>query len=126
MKLTDILLTVFDKNKPPLTDQDITKNIFIINQYISIKYPIQVAQFNNMKISPKAQYYYWRDRFGKMKKIPPSFWVKVNKSKAATKINKNSLAFITKIYNLDRKDIISLSKREEFIEELKQIEETLK
>jgi len=130
MTLTDILITVFDKSKPPLDDKEIKDSIFIINQYISILYPIAISEFNLMNISPKVQYLYWRSRLGRYKKIPPQLWVKSQK-KTENKTNKTGISKETikgymSFYLLDKKDMEFLMKYPKTIETLIEIEKTKK
>lgn len=128
MKLTDILLTVFS-DKEPLSDEDINKNIFIIEYYVSILYPTVIAELGQLKISPIVRYKYLKSMCYKLGKIPNKIWVKINKKedtkKKKNKLDKESMLLLSNKYTLDRKDIMFFRKSPSsvpIIEEMKNIE----
>ena len=131
MTLKDIILTIFDKRKEPLSKQEIIKNIFIINQHLSVLYPIEIAELNSINTNSVAQYYYWRSRLGNTKKIPKKIWTKPNKNidnKKSAKIDNNIRKIFMSYYNLDRKDMdYVMDKYADFVNKVfKEIAKTIK
>lgn len=131
MDLKDILLTVFNRDKPPLSEEDIKKNIFIINQFISIKEPIAVAELNGINVDPSMIYHYWRFRYGKTRNVPSWVWTKPdkkidNKKKKVT-ISEQAKDIYIKFHSLDKKDIDWLIDNDpQTVKDIKDIEKTIK
>ena len=59
------------------------RHFFMINRFCSIKFPIQAAYMNNIKIHPGQAVTYWQETIGKMyTKTPSWMYTKVSKKKA--------------------------------------------
>ena len=81
MKLFDYIKHLFgtDAQWEKLKGYDKSKNSFMINRFLSIRYPIQANMFNALKIDPVGQAEAWRMVASKFNKVPGFIYTKVKK-----------------------------------------------
>lgn len=82
MKLFDYIKVLFGKDEhwDNVTNYDKSKNSFMTNRFMSIKFPIQANLFNTLKIDPVGQAEAWRLVSSKFNRVPGFIYTKVKKS----------------------------------------------
>ena len=82
MKLFDYIKVLFGKDEhwDKVTNYDKSKNSFMTNRFMSIKFPIQANLFNSLKIDPVGQEEAWRLVSSKFNRVPGFIYTKVKKS----------------------------------------------
>ena len=82
MKLFDYIKVLFGKDEhwDKVTNYDKSKNSFMTNRFMSIKFPIQANLFNSLKIDPFGQAEAWRLVSSKFNRVPGFIYTKVKKS----------------------------------------------
>jgi hypothetical protein len=82
MKLFDYIKVLFGKdvNWDKVSNYDKSKNSFMTNRFMSIKFPIQANLFNTLKIDPVGQAEAWRLVSSKFNRVPGFIYTKVKKS----------------------------------------------
>jgi len=82
MKLFDYIKVLFGKdvNWDKLSNYDKSKNSFMTNRFMSIKFPVQANLFNTLKIDPVGQAEAWRLVSSKFNRVPGFIYTKVKKS----------------------------------------------
>ena len=82
MKLFDYIKVLFGKDAQweKTSNYDKSKNSFMTNIFISIKFPIQGNMFNTLKIDPVGQAESWRLISSKFNRVPGFIYTKVKKS----------------------------------------------
>jgi hypothetical protein len=82
MKLFDYIKILFGKDKDwdKVSNYDKSKNSFMSNRFMSIKFPIQANLFNTLKIDPVGQAEAWRLVSSKFNRVPGFIYTKVKKS----------------------------------------------
>ena len=82
MKLFDYIKILFGKDKDwdKVSNYDKSKNSFMTNRFMSIKFPIQANLFNTLKIDPVGQAEAWRLVSSKFNRVPGFIYTKVKKS----------------------------------------------
>lgn len=82
MKLFDYIRVLFGKpaNWDKVSNYDKSKNSFMTNRFMSIKFPIQANLFNTLKIDPVGQAEAWRLVSSKFNRVPGFIYTKVKKS----------------------------------------------
>ena len=82
MKLFDYIKVLFGKDEhwDKVTNYDKSKNSFMTNRFMSIKFPIQANLFNSLKIDPVGQAEAWRLVSSKFNRVPGFIYTKVKKS----------------------------------------------
>jgi len=82
MKLFDYIKVLFGKDEhwDKVTNYDKSKNSFMTNRFMSIKFPIQANLFNSLKIDPAGQAEAWRLVSSKFNRVPGFIYTKVKKS----------------------------------------------
>ena len=82
MKLFDYIKVLFGKdvNCDNVSNYDKSKNSFMTNRFMSIKFPIQANLFNTLKIDPVGQAEAWRLVSSKFNRVPGFIYTKVKKS----------------------------------------------
>jgi len=82
MKLFDYIKVLFgkDTNWDKVSNYDKSKNSFMTNRFMSIKFPIQANLFNTLKIDPVGQAEAWRLVSSKFNRVPGFIYTKVKKS----------------------------------------------
>ena len=108
MKLFDYIKVLFGQDPPweKLKGYDKSKNSFMVNRFMSIKFPIQANMFNALKIDPVGQAEAWRMVASKFNRVPGFIYTK---TKASEKIktwvpDPNALAFYLKINEIGERD----------------------
>lgn len=81
MKLFDYIKVLFGKDQDwdKLTAYDKSKNSFMTNRFMSIKFPIQANLFNTLKIDSVGQAEAWRMVASKFNRVPGFIYTKVKK-----------------------------------------------
>ncbi len=94
MKLFDYIKVLFGRdllwNK--LKGYDKSKNSFMTNRFMSIKFPIQANMFNALKIDPIGQAEAWRMVASKFNRVPGFIYTKTKSSKKVKKWEPNTKA----------------------------------
>ena len=82
MKLFDYIKVLFGKDSQwnKLKGYDKSKNSFMTNRFMSIKFPVQANLFNTLKIDPVGQAEAWRLVSSKFNRVPGFIYTKVKKS----------------------------------------------
>ena len=82
MKLFDYIKVLFGKdvNCDKVSNYDKSKNSFMTNRFMSIKFPIQANMFNTLKIDPVGQAESWRLISSKFNRVPGFIYTKVKKT----------------------------------------------
>lgn len=81
MQLFDYVKVLFGKDKDwdKVSNYDKSKNSFMINRFLGIKFPIQANLFNTLKIDPVGQAEAWRMVASKFNRVPGFIYTKVKK-----------------------------------------------
>ena len=81
MKLFDYIRVLFGKDEhwDKVTNYDKSKNSFMTNRFMSIKFPVQANLFNTLKIDPVGQAEAWRMVASKFNRVPGFIYTKVKK-----------------------------------------------
>ena len=81
MKLFDYIGVLFgtDQQWDDLTGYDKSKNSFMTNRFMAIKFPIQADLFNGLKTDPVGQAESWRLVARKFSRVPSFIYTKVSK-----------------------------------------------
>ena len=82
MKLFDYIKVLFGKDEQwdKVTNYDKSKNSFMTNRFMGIKFPVQANLFNTLKIDPAGQAEAWRLVSSKFNRVPGFIYTKVQKS----------------------------------------------
>lgn len=131
MELIDFAKAFFGQNKKwgEVKDKDKKEYFFIVNRFLSIKYPIQAASMNYLKIDAASAmdvWYIFTSRFGK---VPRWFWTKYKKEKKAKAWvpSEDALNLYKKINNIGNRDLepILIYKRSELKKDLKKLQKVI-
>ena len=108
MKLFDYIKVLFgrDPQWEKLKGYDKSKNSFMVNRFMSIKFPVQANMFNALKIDPVGQAEAWRMVASKFNRVPGFIYTK---TKASKKIKpwvpeSKALEFYLKINEIGERD----------------------
>ena len=108
MKLFDYIKHLFgtDAQWEKLKGYDKSKNSFMINRFLSIRYPIQANMFNALRTDPVSQAEAWRMVASKFNRVPGFIYTK---TKASKKIktwvpDPKALEFYLKINEIGERD----------------------
>ena len=108
MKLFDYIKVLFGQDLPwkKLKGYDKSKNSYMVNRFMSIKFPIQANMFNALKIDPVGQAEAWRMVASKFNRVPGFIYTK---TKASKKIktwvpDPKALEFYLKINEIGERD----------------------
>ena len=82
MKLFDYIKHLFGKDHQwdKVTNYDKSKNSFMTNRFLGIRFPMQANLFNTLKIDPVGQAEAWRLVSSKFNRVPGFIYTKVKKS----------------------------------------------
>ena len=108
MKLFDYIKVLFGRDLQwnKLKGYDKSKNSFMTNRFMSIKFPIQANMFNALKIDPVGQAEAWRMVASKFNRVPGFIYTKTKASKKS-KIwdpNPKALELYLKINEIGERD----------------------
>ena len=108
MKLFDYIKVLFGKDSQwnKLKGYDKSKNSFMTNRFMSIKFPVQANMFNALKIDPVGQAEAWRMVASKFNRVPGFIYTKTKASKKS-KIwdpNPKALELYLKINEIGERD----------------------
>lgn len=122
-----------DKQWSELNDSDKSRNFFMMNRFLSIKFPVQVSVLSHMRINAPSTMDYWHMTLSKLfKSVPP--WIYAKTKKKAVEDKKKNLPSeqMVKWYcqkeEMSRKDYecsVTLF-GDEFLEEIRGLEKILK
>ena len=74
MELFDIINSFTNEEEwKKVTNAEKSRNLFMINRILSIKYPLQAQAFNLTKIDPIQTVNWWKEMIGKNYTKPPGF-----------------------------------------------------
>ncbi len=81
MQLFDYIKVLFgsDKAWDKVSNYDKSRNSFMVNRFLGIKFPIQANLFNTLKVDPVGQAESWRMVASKFNKVPGFIYTKVKK-----------------------------------------------
>jgi len=131
MELFDLLNAMFAKRHEfeKTTLHERGRHFFIVNRFMSIKYPVQAQFLNNTKIHPGNGVTYWADTVGKMfNRTPTWMFVKTKKAKeakaAAQPVNEETIRYYCQKNQCSRRDVNTamILVGEPFIEELQTLQ----
>jgi hypothetical protein len=128
-----LVFTADEKQWKDLTTVDKNRNFFMMNRFLSIKYPVQVAYLSHIKINAPAVADYWHGNLTKLYKSVPSWMYAKTKKKEKEEKKREGLSdAMIKWYcqreEISRKEFEYTSQvfGEEFLEELRATEKVLK
>jgi hypothetical protein len=81
MQLFDYIKVLFgsDKDWDKVSNYDKSRNSFMTNRFMGIKFPVQANLFNTLKIDPIGQAEAWRMVASKFNRVPGFIYTKVKK-----------------------------------------------
>lgn len=81
MQLFDYIKVLFgkDDNWDKVSNYDKSRNSYMCNRFLSIKFPVQANLFNTLKTDPVGQAEAWRMVASKFNKVPGFIYTKVKK-----------------------------------------------
>ena len=81
MKLFDYIKVLFGKDSDwdKVSNYDKSKNSFMTNRFMGIKFPIQANLFNTLKIDPVGKAEAWRMVASKFNRVPGFIYTRVKK-----------------------------------------------
>ena len=108
MKLFDYIKVLFGKDAQwdKLKGYDKSKNSFMTNRFMSIKFPIQANMFNALKIDAVGQAEAWRMVASKFNRVPGFIYTKV-RAKKKEKVwdpNPKALEMYLKLNEIEDRD----------------------
>jgi|TARA_A100000172_G_C3020936_1_gene103089 hypothetical protein len=108
MKLFDYIKVLFGKDAQwdKLKGYDKSKNSFMTNRFMSIKFPIQANMFNALKIDAVGQAEAWRMVASKFNRVPGFIYTKVRakKKEKAWDPNPKALEMYLKLNEIGDRD----------------------
>lgn len=128
-----LMFTASEKQWGELNDADKSRNFFMMNRFLSIKYPLQVGVLSHMRINAPSTMNYWHLTLLKLYKTVPS-WIYTKTKKKAVEDKKKNLPSeqMVKWYcqkeEMSRRDYENSIKLfgEEFLEEVRSLEKILR
>ena len=116
MKLFDYIKHLFgtDAQWEKLKGYDKSKNSFMINRFLSIRYPIQANMFNALRTDPVSQAEAWRMVASKFNRVPGFIYTKTKATKKAKVWDPNpkALALYLKINEIGERDYLEAMKHQ--------------
>ena len=132
MKLFDYIKVLFSSptNWDNLKSYDKSKNSFMVNRFMAIKFPIQANLFNALRTDPVGAAESWRMVASKFKRVPGWIYTRVRKTKKEKvwEPSQETIDFYLKINEIGERELREALKfnRETTVETLKRIEKQLK
>lgn len=130
---TKLMFVADEKKWKEVTTLDKSRNFFMMNRFLSIKYPVQVAVLSHLKINAAATADYWHATMSKLYKTTPSWiYAKTKKKEKEAKKREGLSDEMIKWYcqkeEISRKEFEFTCKTfgEDFLEELRSMEKVLK
>lgn len=134
IELFDLINTMFSRDgkfeKTTLHERG--RHHFMINRFMSIKYPVQANYFNHTKIHPGNSVTYWADTIGKMFTRTPSWmYTKTKKEKekkaAAQPITDSTIRYYCQKHQCSQRDVNDAMRLvgEPFIQELQSLQKLI-
>ena len=133
MQLFDIIKKMFsDKNWDDVGKNDKARNFFMINRIMSINFPVQANQFNNMKVNPSPVIDWWHGTLINLYTKPP-YWIYTKTKKKETQKAENnkdyseSEYFVREKYQMSKRDLSDLKRfyPEKYKEWMKNVNEQI-
>lgn len=134
--LFDFIKILFSKGPEwdKLSDQDKSRNFFMVNRYMSIKFPVQAAHLSHMRINTVEVLNYWhRNLIKTHSNVPGWVYAKTKKKESAEKASSYSpsedmISWYCQRNEISRKDFDRTIKLfgSTFLDELKSMEKILK
>ena len=131
MKLFDYIKVLFsnDSNWDNLKAYDKSKNSFMVNRFMAIKFPIQANLFNVLKTDPVGAAESWRMVASKFKRVPGWIYTRVRKTKKEKvwEPSQGTIDFYLKINEIGERELREALKykRDITVQTLKKIEKQL-
>jgi hypothetical protein len=130
---TKLMFTANEKQWKEIKSTDKNRNFFMMNRFLSIKYPLQVSLLSHIKINSASASDYWHSMLKKLYKSQPS-WIFAKTKKKTTEEKKKELPSESMIKWYCQKNEISRKEfdqnilffGDEFIKEIKSTEKILK
>jgi hypothetical protein len=132
MELFDYIKIFFSKPNEykKLNNAQKSKHHFILNRFMSIKYPIQANMLNEIGINGAAVADSWQLVASQYKRVPGWIYTKTKKGakNEALKLDKETLDYYASVYQLSNKDIEQMKRffPNELKAELKKLEKQMK
>jgi len=108
MKLFDYIKVMFSSTEKwnKLKAYDKVKNSFMVNRFMSIKFPMQANLFNVLKTDPMGAAESWRMVASKFNRVPGWIYTRVRKIKKEKKWEptKEALDFYLKINEIGKRE----------------------
>lgn len=109
MKLFDYINIIFDGNNKKweeVSELDMSRNAFMLNRLMSIKFPIQAQMLNILKISTTGQAYTWRAIAKQFKRTPGFIYTKTKNvsSDKTKKLNEDAVLIYMRINEIGEKE----------------------
>jgi hypothetical protein len=128
-----LAFTADEEQWSELNDPDKSRNFFMMNRFLSIKYPVQVAVLSHMKIDAPSTMDYWHTTLRKLYKSVPS-WIYAKTKKKSTEDKKKNMpsdqmvAWYCQHEEISTKEYMTSVKMfgEPFLSEIRELEKTLK
>ena len=117
-----------------LADITLSRNSFMINRFVGIKYPLQAQAFNASKVNMIDVIKFWNSYLGNQKYVPSYIYTKganksnENKTKKYNVISNEDLHTFCVYNNVNIKDVKNALElfNEEMINEIKEFIKTIK
>tara|TARA_Y100000389_G_scaffold84235_1_gene80864 strand:+ start:4868 stop:5290 length:423 start_codon:yes stop_codon:yes gene_type:complete len=132
MKLFDYIKVLFGSHESwdNLKSYDKSKNSFMVNRFMAIKFPMQANMFNPLRTSPVGAAESWRMVSSKFKRVPGWIYTKVRKQKKEKvwEPSQETIDFYLKINEIGNRELREALKwnHELTTETLKRIEKQIK
>lgn len=102
-----MMFTSSDDDFDKISNDVKTRHYFMVNRFMSIKYPLQAAMFTQMYTSPSAVIDSWRALAKQFNRVPGWIYTKTKsaiKQKAKYKANEEALNMYIKINEIGSRD----------------------
>lgn len=116
MQLFDVIKKLFSENKwEEVGKNDKSRNFFMINRIMSINFPSQANQFNNIKINPSQAVDWWHGTLTNLYSKPP-YWIytktkkKESDKKETSKDFSEAEYFVREKYKVSKRDLSDLKR----------------
>lgn len=130
---TKLIFTATEKQWQEVKDTDKNRNFFMLNRFLSIKYPLQVSLLSHFRINSASTSNYWHSMLKRLYKSQPS-WIFAKTKKKATEDKKKNLPSESMIkwwcqkHEMSRRDFENSVSffGDSFLDEVRDLEKTLK
>lgn len=128
MELFDLTKRLFDRGNSwnEVTNSDKSRHAFMVNRFMSIKFPMQANILNNRNVDPRVTVDIWKDAMSRLYTKPPVWmYTKVaKKEKEKKKSSKIAIDRFMKLNKLSRRDFDGIEElfSDDLNKELKEVE----